>query len=58
VIEVEDEVRESKRIWIRWTIVLVECRSCIARRDEGESESIANLRGGGKVVRYKRQVKI
>ena len=46
MIEVEDKVRECIRIWMRCTIGLVECGTCIARREERESESIRNLRGG------------
>ena len=48
-------VSEYKRMWMRyWTIELVECGSCIAGRDERESESIRYLWGGGKVVRCER----
>ena len=58
VIEVKDEVSECKRMWMRWTIGLVEYGSRIARKDERESEDIRNLRGEMKVVRCERQVKI
>ena len=45
-------------MWIRWTIGLVECGSCMARKDGREPESIRNLRGGEKVVRCERRLKI